>query len=437
MLVAGLMIVSELLRPQFHFTAPAGWLNDPNGLVYENGRYHLFYQHNPFGTEWGNMTWGHATSKDLIHWTHLPHALTPDDLGPMFSGSAVIDKANSSGFGKNSIVALYTAAGGTNDASKGKPFTQCLAWTKDGNTFTKLSSNPVVGHLAGENRDPKVFWHEASKKWVMALYLTGDNFALLGSQDLKEWRELSRFRMEGTDECPDMFELAIDGDSKRKAWVFWGANGNYKVGDFDGTTFLPKSPILRSQHGNTGYAAQTYDNAPRGRRIQITWFRGSVFPSCPWNQQMGFPTDLTLRTTESGAALAIQPVSEIQTIRGPLVKEEKGRYGVDSGLVDLEGSWSVPASGALRIEVNGVGITVDAGKISALGKEADLDLRAGKLDLRVLADRTSIEVYAQKGLVYMPFFVLPVEGAFKGVSVMGAWKGKVRVFELKPNRAGL
>lgn len=215
----------EPLRPQFHFTAKSGWLNDPNGLAYFKGEYHLFFQHNPFGTQWGNMTWGHAVSKDLVHWRQLDNALSPDELGTMFSGSAVVaefaqsDISIATGPGsdrsaRSALVCFYTAAGGTNDASKGRPFTQCLAYSHDGRTFSKYPGNPVIPHIEAENRDPKVIWHGPTKRWVMALYLNESRFALYGSADLVTWSRLSNIELPGASECPDLFPLALDGDKE-------------------------------------------------------------------------------------------------------------------------------------------------------------------------------------------------------------------------------
>jgi fructan beta-fructosidase len=182
----------ETYRPQFHFTAKKNWLNDPNGLVFADGEYHLFFQHNPGGIQWGDMHWGHAVSRDLFHWKELPIALSPDKLGTNFSGSADIDFANTTGFGKDShppMVAMYTAAG--------KPFTQCLAYSNDrGRTWMQYSGNPVLKHIKGENRDPRIFWHKPSLQWIMALYLDGDEFGIFGSPNLKEWKEFER--MPGT-----------------------------------------------------------------------------------------------------------------------------------------------------------------------------------------------------------------------------------------------
>ena len=204
-------LYAEAYRPQFHFTPAKNWTNDPNGLVFYKSVYHLFFQHNPFGTQWGNMTWGHATSRDLVHWTEHAPAIHPDKLGTIFSGSAVVDGANTSGFrtaDEKPIVCIYTSAGGTSPESQGQPFTQSLAFSNDrGATWMKYEKNPVLGHVAGSNRDPKVIWHEPTKKWVMALYLDVNDYALFGSKNLTEWTKLCDVAMLGTRECPDFFEL--------------------------------------------------------------------------------------------------------------------------------------------------------------------------------------------------------------------------------------
>ena len=432
-------MLSEALRPQFHFTAPKGWLNDPNGLVYENGKYHLFYQHNPQGTNWGNMTWGHAISRDLIHWSHLPNAIEPDSLGTIFSGSAVIDFENTSGFGaagKPPMVCIYTAAGGTNEASKGQPFTQCLAWSLDGQSVNKYIGNPVVPHVAGENRDPKVFWFAPDRRWIMALYLKDDHYAILGSKNLKEWTRLSEIALPGTSECPDLFPLPLDGDGKRMKWIFWGANGNYFVGDFDGTTFHPTTPILHSHHGNTGYAAQTYSNAPKGRRIQISWFRDSNFPNCDWNQQMGLPNALSLRTTSDGPKLCFWPVDEIKKIRSKNVEAKDSYFPVPSRLIDMEGSWDVSGSEPLSLDVNGLDVKFDplTSTLSVAGQTAVVNVPAKRLSLRIVADRTSLEIYAQHGELLMNVFSLPQFGQAGGVRVPPLAKrgSAIQVFELRP-----
>ena len=431
-----LILQGEALRPQFHFTAPSGWINDPNGLVFENGTYHLFYQHNPFGTQWGNMTWGHATSRDLIHWQHLPSALTPDSLGTMFSGSAVIDHANTSGFGsaeKPPLVCIYTAAGGTNDASKGKPFSQCIAWSTDGKSFTKFAGNPVVPHVDGENRDPKVFWHAPSKKWVMALYLNNHHYALFGSPNLKEWTKLSDVDMPGTDECPDFFELPVDGKRSSRQWVFWGANGNYRLGDFDGKEFHPTTPIIASDHGGNTYAAQTYSNV-KGRLIQVGWMRGADYSGCVWNQQMTFPNTLTLRSTPQGPRLAFWPVQESHALRKGKVASSGSAYDVASGLFELECHLRIPATGRLDLELNSLSVGFDpaSGVLTCSGRSMKVETPNGVLSLRVLVDRTSVEIYAQDGLCYLPIFHIPAADAHRGLvnRSTGEWAGKFDVYEL-------
>ena len=224
-------VYHERYRPQFHFTPMKNWTNDPNGLVFYKGEYHLFFQHNPTGINWGNMTWGHAVSPDLVHWKQLDNAIEPDKLGTIFSGSAVVDWDNTAGFqtGDEKVIAcIYTSAG--------NPFTQSIAYSNDrGRTWKKYEKNPVLKHIIGGNRDPKVFWHAPTKKWVMALYLDGDKYALFTSPNLKEWTKLSDVAPSGGSECPDIFQLAVDGDSKNTKWVFWAGNGNYLIGVFDGT----------------------------------------------------------------------------------------------------------------------------------------------------------------------------------------------------------
>jgi fructan beta-fructosidase len=269
-IVRGEELYKEALRPLFHFTARRGWLNDPNGLLFYNGVYHLFYQHNPYGVKWGNMHWGHAVSADLLHWRELPETLYPDSMGTMFSGSAVVDWANTTGLQSGEhppIVLIYTAAGNFSAWSKDQPFTQCLALSLDGGeTFTKYPANPVLPWVRGANRDPKVIWHAATKRWVMALYLDDNDFALFASPDLKQWQRIDSYSITGCIECPDIFELPVDGDPANTHWVLWGANASYLVGQFDGDYFSVEAEVLDSQHGGNAFAAQTYSDIPAGRR---------------------------------------------------------------------------------------------------------------------------------------------------------------------------
>jgi len=429
---------SELLRPQFHFTARNGWLNDPNGLVYDRGEYHLFYQHNPHGTEWGNMTWGHAVSSDLLHWKDLPHAIEPDALGTIFSGSAIIDAKNEAGFGKRAMLCFYTAAGGTNEMSKGQPFTQCLAYSTDGRNFTKYAANPIVPNIEGADRDPKIVWDEDHRQWLMALYLEyapdsgkrGGYFTLLRSTNLLSWTRISDFPLGVGDECPDFFQLPVPG-SKEKKWVFSVANGNYLIGSFDGKAFHPETPVLPTNFGNAAYAAQTYSNVPRGEIVQISWMQGSNFPGCAWNQQMAVPNRLQLKQTENGLRLRMWPVKQIEKLRVREVPVRGKEVVIPSGLIDFSAEWA----GALDVQVNGIRIQFDpsTNKLRAGEKEAPLSGNPKKFKLRVLADVTSVEIYAQDGLVWMPIFYIPKPDEFKGLRFLGdaGNKGKFRAFELK------
>jgi sucrose-6-phosphate hydrolase SacC (GH32 family) len=432
----------ETYRPQFHFTPKKNWTNDPNGLVYYAGEYHLFFQHNPDGIDWGNMTWGHAVSPDLVHWKQLDHAIRPDKLGTIWSGSAVVDRDNTAGFqagAEKPLVCMYTSAG--------KPFTQSIAYSNDrGRTWTKYKDNPVLGHVKAENRDPKVFWHAPTKKWMMALYLDGNDYALFGSADLKSWKKLSDVPMPGTSECPDFFPLAIDGDLKQTTWVFWGANGNYRLGALDGTTFRTETEPLRSLWGGNDYAAQTYSDIPAddGRRIQIAWMNGGKYPDMPFNQQMTFPRELTLRTTPEGVRLCMAPVREIANIRGKKHSwEALDLKPGDNPLVALEGElWDIDmdidvgtaAEVVLTVRGEPIRYETRTRTLHCLGRSAELPLEAGKVRLRVLVDRTSIEIFAGGGRVTMCSCFLP-DPSDRGLA-LEARGGKATVrsltlFELK------
>ncbi len=307
-------IYKEKNRPQIHFTTRRGWINDPNGLIYYEGEYHLFYQHNPYERDWENMHWGHAVSKDLIHWEELPEALYPDKNGTAFSGSAVIDYENTSGFGskqKPAMVAFYTGASPEKQV-------QCVAYSLDkGRTWTKYEGNPVIDSKAKWNsqdtRDPKVFWYEPGKHWVMVLN-ERDGHSIYNSKNLKEWTYQSHTT--GFWECPELFELAVDGNANNKKWVMYGASGTYMIGKFDGKKFTPEHGKYYYVTG-TAYAAQTFNNMPKtdGRRIAIAWGRVS-HPEMPFNGMMLTPTEMTLKTTKDGVRMFSAPVKELDQLQG-------------------------------------------------------------------------------------------------------------------------
>ncbi len=412
-------LYSEKYRPQFHFTSRRGWLNDPNGLVFYDGVYHLFYQHNPFGWSWGNMHWGHAVSGDLARWEELGDALYPDHLGVMFSGCAVVDWQNTTGFRDGDdppLVLIYTAAG--------EPYTQCLAYSTDGGeTWVKYAGNPVLGHIAGHNRDPKVLWHAPSQQWVMALYLMDYDYALFGSPDLKTWRKLCDVHIGDATECPDFFELPVDGDPANTRWVFAGANGNYVLGSFDGETFTPETDVLRYAQGGDSYAAQTWSDTPDGRRIQIAWLRGNL-PGMPFNQMMAFPCELTLRTTpESGICRSPQsvrlyslPVREIETLyrwtyywyKAAINPGENLLDRITGDLFDIHADIAPGAATTISFIIRGVPVTYDVATatLTCEDRAASLPLVDGILRLRILLDRASLEIFGADGLTALPIGVI-------------------------------
>jgi fructan beta-fructosidase len=311
-------LYKEPNRPQFHFTVKRGWSNDVNGPIFYEGQYHLFWQAFPFGVTWdtGFMYWGHAVSKDLVHWRELAPALMVDKLGSPWSGSSLVDRNNDSGFGKDALVLVYTAF----DRFSHKQV-QCIAYSTDnGVTFTHFAGNPVLdtNKEAGTNdtRDPKVFWYEPTRRWVMVLF-ENDGMSFFNSTDLKSWTRQSHFK--GLHECPDFFELPIDGDRSHRKWILHGGSSTYFIGSFDGGTFSPESPALNYAEGRNEkgddilYAAQSFADLPDGRRVQMAWGRITE-PGMPFSQMMLFPTEFRLATTSDGLRLLTAPIQEIERL---------------------------------------------------------------------------------------------------------------------------
>ena len=394
-------LYKEKLRPQFHFTSQRGWLNDPNGLVYANGKYHLFYQHNPYGWGWGNMHWGHAVSTDLFHWEELPESLYPAKFGDWaFSGSAVVDPLNTTGFGVKTngietIIAAFTSTG------RG----ECILTSRDnGLTWTELPENPVVKH---QGRDPKLLWHAPTKKWVMALYdeFEGKQWITFHtSTDMRKWDFASR--IEGYFECPDLFEAQITGTDEKR-WVLYAADGKYTTGQFDGKTFTPDGPKQQLWYGSF-YAAQSYSNDPQGRIIQIGWGQGIEFMGMPFNQQMVVPVELTLHKAGDKVVMHALPVKELEGLKDRPVLSAKGTLPPGNGfaeesakndLIRSQADLSLSADAVLTLSYHDIPITIDAGKqtITCRHVTAPIRLNQGKLKLEVLVDRGSIEIFVNEG----------------------------------------
>jgi fructan beta-fructosidase len=379
----------ERYRPQFHFSAAKGWLNDPNGLVFFGGEYHLFFQFRPEVLQQTPvMSWGHAVSPDLVHWTQLPIALSPDAHdGWIWSGSAVVDWKNTSGFGLDHqppLVAMYTAAK--------DPFAQAIAYSNDrGRTWTKFSGNPVLPHLANSNRDPHVIWYEPTNQWIVVIFKDVDHtFCLFSSPDLKQWTHLQDLHMPGCTECPDFFPLALDGNSSNVKWIFTAANGQYLVGTFDGKQYVPTEEVRQVDFGRNYYAVQTFSDIPGadGRRIQIAWMRDGKYPDMPFNQQMSFPAVLTLHNTPDGPRLFRNPVREIELLHGAehhwtdadLKPGSNLLAGVSGELFDIQADIEINDAAQVGLTVRNETINYDVkdNRLTALG-DAPLSLPDGNL----------------------------------------------------------
>ncbi len=416
----------ERLRPQFHFSPRVGWINDPNGLVFYKGEYHLFFQHNPYGWDWGNMHWGHAVSPDLVHWTQLPIAIYPRRFGDWaFSGSAVVDSDNTAGFktgDEDAVVAAFTSTG------RG----ECIAYSNDrGRSWSEFAGNPVVKHAG---RDPRLLWHAPTRKWVMAVYDEADktqSIAFYTSPDLKSWEFASR--IEGFYECPDLFELPVDGDVKSTRWVLTAASSEYRIGQFDGRSFTPETPKLPGHRGNAMYAAQTYSDIPRadGRRIQIGWGQVAT-PGMPFNRLMCFPCELTLHTTPDGIRMYWQPVREIEKLQvasrtwqtQALKEGDNPLSDYHAELADLSADFVPGGAVEVGFRIHGTEIRYDvrARELICGNRKAQLSLEGGHVSLRVLVDRTSLEIFGNNGALYMPMAAVQL-GDDQSLAVYARGKG--------------
>ena len=454
---------SETYRPQFHFTPAQNWMNDPNGLVYYKGEYHLFFQHNPFGIRWGHMSWGHAVSTDLVHWKHLPIALKEENNVMIFSGSAVVDTNNTSGFGTKSnppMVAIYTGHH-TDKALQD----QRIAYSLDnGRSWTKYKGNPVIDEGLKDFRDPKVFWHQASQQWVMLVALpTRHKVRFYGSPDLKHWEQLSEFGPSGATggvwECPGLYKLPVDGNPNQSKWMLQvdlnpggpngGSGSQYFIGNFDGKRFTEdpsaKGETHWSDYGKDFYAVQSFSNIPPkdGRRIWIAWMNnwqyGQQIPTHPWRSAMTIPRSLSLKTLDDGIHLVQQPVDELKKLRSKHRHfDEKildgnsdllENAGVKGKLLEIEARFKVNDAEKLGLKVakgnqqetivgydaNNKNMYVDrthSGDVSFNDKfpgvlKAPLPTDDGEIKLHIFLDKSSVEVFGDNGRVTLTDRIFP------------------------------
>ena len=415
-------------RPLYHHAPRYGWMNDPNGMVWHKGEYHLFFQRNPYGSRWENMTWGHSVSRDLVRWEHLPDVLEPDSLGMIFSGCCVADSEDTAGFGSDALVALYTAAG--------RRQSQCLAFSRDGGlTFEKYAGNPVLTSAAPDFRDPKVFWHASSMRWIMVLAV-GQQMEFYSSSDLREWRFESRFGdgygcHDGVWECPDLFELAVDGDPQRSKWVLLcslgtasGSKVQYFTGDFDGHAFMPDSPgsqVKWLDYGRDCYAAVTWSDTPDGRRILLGWMNNWQYanevPTRVFRGANTLPRELFLSECDGGVRLKSAPVREAEALWGEPVRVEpfvvEGEYNLPPLTVHGDGAYRIVIEMACgSAEVCGFRLFNRSGE--------SVDCCLSRLDGTLSLDRTKSGQTA-----FSPAFpsvsVAPLDGGGDGIYRLDVW----------------
>ncbi len=388
----------QALRPQLRFSQLQGWNNDPNGMVYHDGEYHLFWQSNPFGPKWGNMYWGHAVSKDLVHWEELPYALYPRTMAKdhCFSGSAHVDETNSGGWGKGAMVAAFTDTGAG----------EVLAVSTDrGRTWKMTDGNPVIPQRKDEGRDPKLVWYEPGKHWVIVVFTKTDkkDYAeFFTSTDLKRWEKTSR--IEGYYECPEFFELPIDGDAKTKKWVLMAADAKYAVGTFDGKAFTPDHTGKHQVHHGAFYAAQCFSRTPGGRVIQVGWAQVET-PNMPFNQAFSLPIELTLKTTKDGVRLFAEPIKELESLRdktdtrgGPVTPDKPLSVTVADQLLDIVAEIEPGDAKEVKLQFGANTLVYNVAEQKLDGMP--LSLADKRFAVRVVVDRPLYEVVGGNGAVY-------------------------------------
>ncbi len=470
----------EKYRPAYHHTPLYGWMNDPNGMFYKDGVWHLYYQWNPYGSKWQNMTWGHSSSKDLVTWEHLPAAIEPNGLGTVFSGSSVVDTENSAGFGKDAVVSLYTSA----DVSQ----IQSLAHSNDdGRTFEIYPANPIIT-LESEARDPNMFWDAANKRWVLSLaHALIHEMLFFTSPDLKEWTLQSAFgngigAQDGVWECPDLFKLKVEGTDDEK-WVlvcninpggpFGGSATQYFVGDFDGTTFTADKdadgsiPTKWMDYGKDHYATVSWSNAPDGRRTLIGWMSNWQYaaevPTMQYRSANTLPREAGLfKGPDDRIYLSSTPSPELVTLRdSEIVKvnnksiNRKGREfalptsndGICEILLDLDckkadsidikianksGEFVTmrfnPSNHTLSFDRRHSGIVDFSQDFPAVTVAPTFD-NGKKVSLRIFIDKSSMEVFGHNGKFVMTNLVFPNE-PYSTLSVT-ADGGNARIENLK------
>jgi fructan beta-fructosidase len=424
-IITDIPIYQEALRPVFHFSTRRGWINDPNGLVYLNGKYHLSCQHNPYGCQWNNMHWANAVSTDLVHWAELPEALYPDWHGAAWSGSSVVDVDNSAGFGTNAMVSFYTeAAGHANNPRMSQPyrFTQGLACSLDsGRTFIPYTNNPIVPNVAGDNRDPRVIWYAPGKKWVMVFWLINNDFGFFSSTDLKHWTQTSTYTFPDVIEVPELFPLPLDGDTNNLKWIFYAGAGHYYAGKFDGDAFTAEAGPYGIRGGNCFAAGQTFSDVPAtdGRRILIA--NGTqTYPGMPFNEALDFPVELTLQTVNGSPQMLVNPVREIALLRNRTNSwpDQILPDGIDilagttGEACEMDGYFRPGNSSREEFNFRGTSVIYDnlSHQISCLGITNSLAPNGGIIHLHALVDRGMLEIYANDGLVYMPMTMRATAG---------------------------
>ena len=430
----------EKYRPLFHHTPVYGWMNDPNGMFYKDGVYHLYYQWNPYGSQWENMTWGHSTSKDLIHWEALPTAIEADALGSIFSGSCVVDKQN------GQVVAFYTSAAASQ--------VQSMAVSKDnGTTFEKYSGNPVLVSTEEDFRDPKAFWNEDIKKWNLIL-AAGQEMRIYTSDNLKDWTYESSFGKEygchdGVWECPDLMKMPVRGTGKQK-WMlicninpggpFGGSATQYFIGDFDGRRFTCDHKDTRwMDYGKDHYATVTFDNAPEGRKIALAWMSNWQYanqvPTKQFRSANSVPRDLDLFEYNGQTYCGIMPSKELLALRGKTISKPAEACEI---VVDLKGSMELVLSNDLgeqvvmQYDADQRTFSMDRTRTYASFSEAFpcktvAPVYGSMTQLRIFVDHCSIEAFDVEGRMAMTNLVFPSK-PYNNIKVKG---GKAVVYEIK------